>query len=188
MDGGGGGSDGGSGLAIVGSVELHEHPLAYRIIYEAFDRLEPTILISGGAVGVDTIAEKEAKRRGIETLIYRPKRQAWLRHHPDGFWARNLKIATECDYLIRVSAEWSRTYGSGWTRDQAKLAGKTTEEHVVTRPAATLKVCMVCHSPMTPKLQYTQPHPLIVWDCHCGQRVTDRLDSATMAVAEPPPH
>ena len=153
-------------LAIVGSVQLHEHPEAYQIVYQAFERYQPTVLISGGAIGIDTMAEKEAKRRDVALLIHRPKIKAWLRGSEDGFWGRNRRIAQDCDGLVRIACSWSSTYGSGWTRDQARLAGKWTKEHVVVAPAAM--ACRKCQEPMQPHIHYLPITPPILWYSQCG--------------------
>lgn len=119
-------------LAIVGSTRLDGHPVAMALILAAFDRYRPTVLVSGGAPGIDTMAEQEALTRGVATEIYRPTVPAWAA--PGGFRDRNLQIATACDALVRIVASTSRTYGSGWTRDQARAQGKPTEEFVVVVP------------------------------------------------------
>lgn len=116
-------------LAIVGSEILDGHPEAQRRIVEAFDRYQPTTLVSGGAAGIDTMAEDEAKRRGIACEIYRPRVRAWAL--AGGFRDRNQQIADACEALVRIVASTSKTYGSGWTRDQAAKQGKPTEEFII---------------------------------------------------------
>jgi hypothetical protein len=54
--------------------------------------------------------------------------------------------------------------------------GKTTEEHIVTIRPHQLKHCSICHGAMGPKLQYTQPHPTVRWNCVCGHSLVERLD------------
>lgn len=105
-------------LAIVGSVSLAGREDVYRRIQDAIEALEPEEVISGGAVGVDTMAVEVAEMLGIPWVEFLPKKQAWLRGSPDGFQARNLRIAQSCDTLVRFAAADSRTYGSGWTRDR----------------------------------------------------------------------
>ena len=113
-------------LAIVGSTNLGQHPAAVALIERLLDQHQPTLVISGGAPGIDTLAEQAALRRGIPTSIHRPKAKGWPYYK-----ARNLKIAEECEHLVRIVASTSKTYGSGWTRDQAVKLGKTTEEHLI---------------------------------------------------------
>jgi len=114
-------------LAIVGSIDLKGNEEAARIIEEMLDSFAPSLVISGGAVGIDTMAEQAAKCRNIETSIYHPKTDRWR----DGFMPRNLLIAQACDVLVRIVASNSVTYGSGWTRDRAAGMGKQTFEYVV---------------------------------------------------------
>lgn len=119
-------------LAIVGSCSLAGNTEAAQIIVRLFDEYQPTRFVSGGAVGIDTMAEAEAKRRGIKCRIFRPDVKQW--EPPSGaygFKARNIDIAETCDRLVRIVAVGSKTYGSGWTRDYAKRLGKPTEEYRV---------------------------------------------------------
>jgi hypothetical protein len=118
-------------LAIVGSTSLAGNERAAQIIEEVIDRFKPTIIISGGAVGIDSMAEAAAIRRGIEPLIFRPEVHRWDGGERVGFKQRNLHIALMCDVLVRIVADDSRTYGSGWTRDRARGNGAVTEEYVV---------------------------------------------------------
>ena len=83
----------------------------------------PELVISGGAAGIDTMAEEVATMLGIPTRIFMPEGRGWPLYK-----ARNLKIATECDHLWRIVSARTKTYGSGWTRDRAAEMGKPTEE------------------------------------------------------------
>ena len=116
-------------LAIVGSTCLEGNADAERAVESVLDRYQPSVVVSGGAPGVDTIAEHAAIRRGIATEIYRPTRRAWK--GPGGYEERNMKIAVACDQLVRIVSSLSTTYGSGWTRDKAKGMKKDTEEIVI---------------------------------------------------------
>lgn len=95
-----------------------------------------TILVSGGASGVDSIAEKTAYSLGLNCNIHKPISQNW-----DGYKARNLKIAQECDviYCFPVKLRLEPCYHCGvhdhersggcWTVKQAKILKK--EGHIV---------------------------------------------------------
>lgn len=120
-------SDRGMKLAIVGSVSLAGNSVAATIIETVLDKYAPSVVVSGGAVGVDSMAVEAARKRGIPVVEYLPKVQNWAQ----GFKPRNLQIARGCDRLVRIVAEESSTYGSGWTRDRAKEMGKPVEEHIV---------------------------------------------------------
>ena len=56
--------------------------------------MEEITFISGGAKGVDSIAEEVAKELGLYTQIYHPAEQNW-----DGYKVRNIRVAEECDVL-----------------------------------------------------------------------------------------
>ena len=95
-----------------------------------------TVLVSGGASGVDTIAEGVANELGITCNIHIPTSANW-----DGYKARNLKIAQECDviYCFPTKLKLEPCYHCGmhdhersggcWTVKQAKTLKK--EGHVV---------------------------------------------------------
>lgn len=112
-------------LAIVGSTRFagdSERTLAaLRRITETVAELRPDRIVSGGAKGIDTIAARYAYRHRIPLTEHLPKRPRWA---PDGYRDRNLLIAQECTHLLCIRHPLSRTYGSGWTADQAEKLGK----------------------------------------------------------------
>lgn len=114
-------------LAIVGSVSLAGNKKAQAVIERVLDELKPEEVVSGGAVGIDTMAANEAKKRGIKVTEFLPAVRNWEK----GFKPRNLKIAQHCTALVRIVTPTSKTYGSGWTRDRAKEIGKETWEYLV---------------------------------------------------------
>lgn len=131
----------GCALAIVGSrgVSLYQ---SESIIKQAILEHQPSIVISGGADGVDRAAVKLAEDLGYATLEYLPTMNTWDApddaHQteeivtergmkvrvPGGFKQRNAKIAASCDCLVRISSVTTKTYGSGWTADYAEQLGK----------------------------------------------------------------
>lgn len=113
-------------LAIVGSTSLAGNAEAKRIIRDVLDELRPDCVVSGGAIGIDTMAVEEANRREIGTLVHWPVGKGW-----SFYKERNLRIAKDCDHLVRIVAVNAKTYGSGWTRDRAAEMGKPTREYVV---------------------------------------------------------
>lgn len=126
-------------IAVVGNAHLSENQRAHaRLLihmivlwYEplltgdlANGRLgDPVTLISGGAKGVDSLAEEEWTNKGWPKEIFYPKSARW---EPEGYKERNLKIAEACDILYCIRAKDSKTYGSGWTADRAEEMGKQT--------------------------------------------------------------
>jgi len=115
--------------AIVGSTEFPERDsmqFARWLIVGAITDLEPDKVISGGAEGIDTLAEKTAVALGYTEadgtmVVHRPKFRRW---EPDGFKARNVLIAKDCTHLLRIYRPGSKTYGSGWTADYAERIGR----------------------------------------------------------------
>jgi hypothetical protein len=123
-------------LAIVGSRELQGDERALNLIANAIERYNPTLVISGGADGPDTMAIEEADRRHIPWREYLPDIKSWEGRMSDGVWLkgfkdRNLEIATACTHLIRIASKKSKSYGSGWTRDIAVQLGKPAEEFCI---------------------------------------------------------
>ena len=124
-------------LAIVGSGLLVDHSEAWRLIREAFRKYDPDGFTSGGAKGIDSMAEEYARLNWRDIpedriFIFKPIVHRW--EGPGGFRARNLLIAEKCDALVRIVSSRTKTYGSGWTRDRAKEMGKPTEDFVVEQP------------------------------------------------------
>lgn len=90
-------------------------------------RTKPVKVVSGGAIGIDSMAVAIARSMGIPYEVFLPKEKSW----EGGFKPRNILIAQACDKLLRVVAKSSTTYGSGWTRDYAAGLGKETWEREV---------------------------------------------------------
>ena len=121
-------------LAIVGSSEFHKNGKAYwkeapareeivKLITAAKEvygyrivngkKIHNLVVSSGGAIGVDTIAEEVADELGVRTHIYRPD----VNQFPDGEWnkelgrieigykTRDLMIASKCCKLINIIGE-----------------------------------------------------------------------------------
>jgi len=107
-------------------------------IYAAIDRLEPAVIVSGGADGVDTLAEQCAIERGYteangRLVIFRPTVKRF--HGPGGYRERDEKIARHCTHLLRLYCRRSTTYGSGWTADRAEELGAIVVRHLVCEPS-----------------------------------------------------
>ncbi len=75
------------------------------------------MIISGGAKGIDTIAEKYAKEHDIKTHIYNP--ESW---GIPALMARNMKIAKACDVLLAIPSKNSK--GTYRTIKMAQDLGK----------------------------------------------------------------
>lgn len=113
-------------LAIVGSctfVTPGAIDLAAGIILGVFGRRRTDAVVSGGAVGIDSLGVDLAEAAGIEIIVHPPKIRQWA--GPGGYRERNLLVVRDCTRLIRIVCHASKTYGSGWTADRAQEQGKT---------------------------------------------------------------
>jgi len=115
-------------LAIVGSTQFDRDPQASAIaehhIVEAIVRLQPERVVSGGARGIDSLAAQIARAYRIPVTEHLPEHPRWA---PRGYKERNMRIATDCTHLLRITHPRSTTYGSGWTADRAEEMGRIVE-------------------------------------------------------------
>lgn len=80
------------------------------------------VVISGGARGVDSTAEKAARERGLEVIIYRPD---WKKHGKRAGFLRNKKIVDKSDTIV---AFWDgESKGTVLTMDLAEKNNKRLE-------------------------------------------------------------
>ncbi len=93
--------------------------VAHGIIDSYLISLRPNRVISGGADGIDKLAARLAKDRGIPVTEHLPQKPKWYYYKK-----RNRLIAEECDALVCIRHIKSKTHGSGWTADYAEKLGK----------------------------------------------------------------
>ena len=62
-----------------------------------------SMIISGGAKGVDSIAIEVARSMGFPTITYHPEIQEWEPKNGKGYKERNMQIAIDCDQLFCIS-------------------------------------------------------------------------------------
>ena len=104
---------GGRKVAVVGSRGIRHIELSTYLPADC------CLIISGGAKGVDTLAEQYAKAHGIETLIIRPDYSRYGRSAPI---RRNDSIV---DYADMVLAFWDgKSRGTKYSIEYAKKIGK----------------------------------------------------------------
>ena len=106
-------------LAIVGSREFPDLDLVWVFVERVAQARPDTIIVSGGARGVDTVAAAAARMAGlvVEELV-----PDWATHGILAGFERNSRIVESCD---RVAAFWDGV--SNGTRDtitKAEAAGK----------------------------------------------------------------
>lgn len=100
-------------LAIIGSRNITNINIADYI------KDIPTLIISGGALGVDTLAAEYAINAGIELLEIKPNYKSYKRGAPI---RRNEQIVQQCD---KVLAFWDgASKGTKYTIDYARKHGK----------------------------------------------------------------
>lgn len=135
-------------LAIVGSRDVPRYQ-AESLIKQSLLEHKPSMVISGGARGIDSFAVEIAHEMGFATMEFVPEHMNW--DHPatlsepteivqdkgmrvvvpGGFRARNEKIAEAATCLVRIASTTTKTYGSGWTADRAEALGKRVTRHTV---------------------------------------------------------
>jgi hypothetical protein len=100
-------------LAIIGSRNIKD------VNIDKYVDFVPECVISGGAMGVDSIAEKWAKDKGIRTLIFLPDYKRFGRGAP---LKRNVTIVENADIVV---AFWDgKSRGTKYTIDMAHTMGK----------------------------------------------------------------
>jgi hypothetical protein len=103
-------------LAIIGSRAIE------KIDLNVYIKEKPTVIISGGAKGIDTIAWEWALRNDIEIVVHRPN------YDKDGKWAalkRNDIIIDEADKII---AFWNgKSTGTKYVIERAERLNKPLE-------------------------------------------------------------
>lgn len=106
-------------VAIVGSRDWKREDDVIRCIFNLPD---DTVIISGGARGVDSMAEKWAKFRGLKVQIFQPN---WGKYGKQAGMIRNSEIVANCDRLIAFHCNNSK--GTQNSIDKARKAGKPVE-------------------------------------------------------------
>lgn len=80
-------------VAVVGSRSFTDYELMKKILKPYL----PFVLISGGAQGVDSLAEQFAEEYDLEILIHYPE---WNKYGRKAAYIRNSFIIRDCDFLI----------------------------------------------------------------------------------------
>ena len=107
-------------LLIVGSRTITDFDLTGHIPEET------DLIISGGAKGIDTVAEKYADAHGIEKLIFYPKYEKYGRAAP---LKRNEEMVDAADAVLVVWDGESR--GTKYTLSYAEKKGKKINQIIV---------------------------------------------------------
>ena len=114
-------------VAVVGSREYTDRQ---RVI-DFINGLKPdTIVVSGGARGVDTWAVKAAEARGLRTIDLLPEfKVTGGPYRRQDYFDRNDKIVDESDH---VAAFWDgKSAGTRYTMDRARQQNKLVPEDMI---------------------------------------------------------
>lgn len=101
--------------AVIGSRSFED----YERLKKELDGRNITMIISGGARGADTLAERYAKQKGIEIRVFNPDYKKDGRAAP---FVRNRQIVEACDAIV---AFWDgKEGGTKYTIDYAGRKNK----------------------------------------------------------------
>lgn len=104
-------------IAIVGS---RTYPNLKQVADFVADLPEGTIVISGGAIGVDRTAENAAKARGLQVISIKP---SWGKYGRQAGFLRNTQIVEMADEIVAFWDGESR--GTKDSIDKAMKLGKS---------------------------------------------------------------
>lgn len=108
-------------LLVAGSRSIKEYDLE-KLVPEGV-----TLIITGGAIGIDAIAERIADKRKISKLVLRPQYKLYGKGAP---LKRNEKMVEICDVALVI---WDgRSRGARYTMEYAEKMGKAVK--VITVP------------------------------------------------------
>ena len=103
-------------VAIIGSRGITEYDLSKHIPPDT------TLIVSGGATGVDMLAERYADEHGIDKLIFKPEYSRYGSRAP---LIRNKLIVDSVDLVIAIWDGYS--HGTQYTINYAKSRGVPIE-------------------------------------------------------------
>ena len=109
---------------IVGSRSITDSEYVFSVLDFYLCRLleeYEVAIISGGAIGIDTLGAQWSETKGLKTEVYLPD---YKQHGKSATFIRNQTIVDNSDYLIAI------TTGSNGTADSIKRANK---KGIVTR-------------------------------------------------------
>lgn len=103
-------------VAIIGSRSVTDYSVVLKAIEES--SFEVTEVVSGGAKGVDTLAEKYAGESGLPTKVFLPD---YTKHGKVAPHVRNSEILSYADKVIAIWDGKSR--GTGSVIEKARKKG-----------------------------------------------------------------
>ena len=113
-------------LAIIGSRSIKDYNLIESVILQHISITEINEIVSGGAVGVDTLAREFAQKHGIKLTEFLPEREKFGR---EAARLRNTTIIEHCDRCFAFVKNNSR--GTLDAVQKCRAMGKPCEVTVV---------------------------------------------------------
>ncbi|MFC1884652.1 DUF2493 domain-containing protein [Thermodesulfobacteriota bacterium] len=107
--------------AVIGNRDFND----YEKLKQALSQFKISVLVSGGAKGADTLAERYADEHGIEKEIIKPDYKSFGK---SAIFIRNREIVEKCERLI---AFWNGKPGG--TEYTIKHADKKNKEITIIR-------------------------------------------------------
>jgi len=80
-------------IAIIGSRSFNNYDMACQVL----DKMDISLVVSGGAQGADSLGERYANEHNIPTLIFKPD---WQRYGRGAGIVRNRDIIAHCDHVV----------------------------------------------------------------------------------------
>lgn len=106
-------------IGVIGSRTF----IDYDLMVDTLKHIKITKIVSGGAVGADSLAERYAKEHNIPTQIFLPD---WEKNGKSAGFKRNTDIVNESDMIV---AFWDGT--SKGTLDSIKKAEKLNKKILI---------------------------------------------------------
>lgn len=106
-------------VAVIGSRSFSD----YQLVCDNLKHIEIDLLISGGAIGADSLGEKYANENNIPTKIFLPD---WEKHGKMAGFIRNTDIITEADVIV---AFWDNV--SKGTADSIEKGKKLNKKIII---------------------------------------------------------
>ena len=103
-------------VAVIGSRTFANKKLLFEILSKIQDI---DVIVSGGAMGADSLAEVYAKENNLSTIIYKPN---YEKHGKSAPFVRNRQIVDDCDIVVSFWDGASR--GTKYTMEYAEKQNK----------------------------------------------------------------
>ena len=114
-------------VALVGSRNINDMDFVERQFFRVLRKekvdVHDVVIVSGGATGVDTLAQKIARKYGLTIVIHYPQ---WWRFGKAAGPMRNTKIVKDADVVLAI--RWGASKGTDDLIRKAHTVGKKVYE------------------------------------------------------------